>query len=92
MFVFQTMDCVQTSMAGIDREANILVRLVWMILGFGVIVAIKMLSIVICTAACRYVHHPKNPFRWMRWVFHAEMAVVIGTGLAVYVWNCMQLN
>jgi len=92
LFVLQLVDCVLTSEAGIQQEGNVLVALVWMILGWEAIVIIKALTILVCIAACRFFYHPKNPMHWMRIAFHAEMIIVVGTGFSACIWNLAQLN
>ena len=92
LLVFQLVDCVQTSMAGIHREANPLMVLVWGSLGWEVAVGIKMLTVVVVGVTCYLLHHPKNPLIWMRKVFHIEIAGTLCIFLGVCIWNLMQLR
>lgn len=92
LLVFQLVDCVQTSMAGIHQEANPLVVLVWGNLGWGVVVIAKLLTVPIVTVVCYFLHHPENPLTWMRKAFHIEIAGTLCIFLGVVIWNLIQLR
>ena len=92
LLMFQVVDCIQTATMGIHHEANPVVVLVWESLGWEVVVIAKLLTVVVVSVACWSLHHPKNPYTWMRKVFHIEIAGTLCIFLGVVIWNWTQLR
>lgn len=93
--LLQIADLALTSRAGIGREANVLMYLVWTRAGFLPLVLFKVALITTCYLAILMCTHTRSPFhvsaggagRLQRWALRAMLVYVGLVSLCVVAWN-----